>query len=59
MSRVGHTCVAEHNRPPAGRAGDVSYMSFKPDVNLAIFDKLLFLDLMRSLLYAPEFFMTA
>lgn len=59
VSRVEHTCVVEHDRPPAGWAGDVSYMSFNPNVNWAIFDQLLFHDLMQSLLYAPKFFMTA
>lgn len=59
VSRVEHTCVVEHNRPPAGWAGDVSYMSFNPNVNWAIFDKHLFVDLKPSLLYAPKFSLTA
>lgn len=58
VSRVEHTCVVEHNRPLAGWAGDVSYMSFNPNVNWPILDKRLFHDLMRSFLEAPKFFMT-
>lgn len=52
------TCVLKFNRLPGWRAAGVSYVSFHPNLNWSMSDKLFFYDLIRGLLNAHKFFFT-